>query len=119
VAARVERGAIAFQDHRRYETAVLRLSPPASLHRPSPTRVRTTSSSIFYGLAGTVAAAGIALLALFQHRLPRVPVARARSAFGPRLTWMRDLHSGHVGDYVTWLTVGVASLGGILAVALR
>jgi hypothetical protein len=28
------------------------------------------------------------------------------------------LHSGHIGDYVTWLFVGVAALGVLLGVPL-
>jgi hypothetical protein len=32
---------------------------------------------------------------------------------------LRELHSGHVGDYVAWLTVGVASFGGLCAWLLR
>ena len=32
---------------------------------------------------------------------------------------LRAVHSGHVGDYVAWLTVGLAILGGAFAVALR
>jgi hypothetical protein len=31
---------------------------------------------------------------------------------------LRRLHSGQVGDYVAWLTVGVAAFGGALALAL-
>jgi multicomponent Na+:H+ antiporter subunit D len=30
---------------------------------------------------------------------------------------LRDLHSGHIGDYVAWLVFGVAALGGGLALA--
>jgi hypothetical protein len=32
---------------------------------------------------------------------------------------LRALHSGHVGDYVAWLTFGVAALGGAFAFVLR
>jgi len=32
---------------------------------------------------------------------------------------LRGLHSGQVGDSVTWLVVGTAGLGALLAVALR
>ena len=31
----------------------------------------------------------------------------------------RGLHSGQVGDYVTWLTAGVAAFGGLVALAVR
>jgi multicomponent Na+:H+ antiporter subunit D len=32
---------------------------------------------------------------------------------------LRSLHSGHIGDYIAWLTTGVALLGGILAAVVR
>ena len=35
------------------------------------------------------------------------------------LTGVRELHSGHPGDYVAWLTFGAAAFGGTFAVVLR
>ena len=32
---------------------------------------------------------------------------------------LRAAHSGHIGDYIAWLTVGVATFGGILAAVIR
>jgi hypothetical protein len=32
---------------------------------------------------------------------------------------LRGLHSGHVGDYITWWSAGAAALGGLVLVALR
>ena len=32
---------------------------------------------------------------------------------------LRALHSGHIGDYIAWLTAGVAAFGGILAAVTR
>jgi hypothetical protein len=32
---------------------------------------------------------------------------------------LRAVHSGVIGDYVAWLTFGVAALGGLLALALH
>jgi hypothetical protein len=37
----------------------------------------------------------------------------------PTVTALKALHSGAVGDYVTWVTVGAAALGGLFAVTLR
>ncbi len=34
------------------------------------------------------------------------------------LVGLRRLHSGHVGDYVTWLVVGTVVFGGIFAASL-
>jgi hypothetical protein len=44
-------------------------------------------------------------------RLPR--------PFEAPLVGLKALHSGIVGDYVMWLTVGTALIGGVWAVTLR
>jgi multicomponent Na+:H+ antiporter subunit D len=64
------------------------------------------------GLAGAVAVAGVAL---FGGELRRRVPARAAAT----LTGIRNLHSGHPGDYVAWLTFGAAAFGGAFAVVLR
>jgi hypothetical protein len=32
---------------------------------------------------------------------------------------LRAAHSGHIGDYVAWLTFGTAVLGGLFALTIR
>jgi multicomponent Na+:H+ antiporter subunit D len=55
-----------------------------------------------------MAVAGLALFGSPLHaRLPRVVVAPVSGAIGG----FRQLHSGHIGDYITWWTVGAAVLG--------
>ena len=67
-----------------------------------------------YGLITVAAAFGLAALALF-----RVRVWRSVTGFlAPPLRGLRILHSGHVCDYVAWLTFGVAALGGLFALLL-
>jgi multicomponent Na+:H+ antiporter subunit D len=68
------------------------------------------------GVSGAIALAAVALL--------RGPVldalgegAAGRSARAG-LAGMRALHSGHVGDYVTWLVVGTVALGAVWAATL-
>ena len=39
-------------------------------------------------------------------------------ATGRAIAWLRPLHSGYVGDYVTWLVAGAAVLGGVFALTL-
>jgi multicomponent Na+:H+ antiporter subunit D len=46
-----------------------------------------------------------------------LPGASGR-ALRQALSGLRTLHSGHVGDYVTWLVVGVVVLGATFAAAL-
>ena len=37
----------------------------------------------------------------------------------PLVAPLRAVHSGHVGDYVAWLTFGAAVIGGLFAVTIR
>ncbi|GAC1358345.1 MAG: hypothetical protein NVSMB3_05380 [Acidobacteriaceae bacterium] len=61
------------------------------------------------GSAAGLLALALAASSVFRQRLPR---ALRIGAFleGPLLP-LRELHSGHPGDYVLWLTVGTATLG--------
>jgi multicomponent Na+:H+ antiporter subunit D len=62
-------------------------------------------------VAAAIAAVAVAAVALYVDRLPR-PAART-------LARLRALHFGHIGDYVAWLSVGVATIGGAFALTLR
>jgi hypothetical protein len=42
-----------------------------------------------------------------------------RRVLGPPIRLLKTAHSGVIGDYVAWLTVGTALIGGIWAVTLR
>jgi hypothetical protein len=42
-----------------------------------------------------------------------------RSTLGPPLAVLRVAHSGVVGDYVAWITVGTAVVGGVWALLLH
>jgi hypothetical protein len=60
----------------------------------------------------------LAWAALFGDALRgRVPPLALRAS--TRSLAELQLHSGHVGDYVAWLTFGLATLGGLCAVTLR
>ena len=61
----------------------------------------------------------IPLAALRRDRLPATFRRGAMAAVRGPTAALRAVHSGHVGDYVAWLTVGLAILGGAFAVALR
>jgi hypothetical protein len=58
------------------------------------------------GIIAILAGIGLALGYLLWE-----PGRRALDAIASPLRMMRDQHSGHVGDYVTWLTFGVATFG--------
>lgn len=82
-----------------------------------PTSAGWTFSGIALGLLSALLAVLVALAALYRDRLPARLVAVARPV-APILAGVRALHSGHVGDYVAWLFVGVAGLGALVGLSL-
>jgi multicomponent Na+:H+ antiporter subunit D len=76
-------------------------APPSTLH----------ASDFVYGSLSVVLALSLAVAALSGPALG--------SRLRPPLAALRRLHSGHVGDYVAWLTFGLAALGGLFALTLR
>jgi multicomponent Na+:H+ antiporter subunit D len=70
-------------------------------------------------MASTAAAVALAALALFRKRLPAAWRRRTTRVFQPAVFGLRNLHSGHVGDYTAWLVVGLSVLGGLFIVATR
>jgi multicomponent Na+:H+ antiporter subunit D len=72
-------------------------------------------SDLLVGVVTAACACGLAYLTLAppKPRLHRVGLATGRA-----IAWLRPLHSGYVGDYVTWLVTGAAVLGGVFALTL-
>jgi multicomponent Na+:H+ antiporter subunit D len=77
---------------------------------PHVAHVGWSGAGLILGCLSTVAAIGIALAGVFRRQLPRALTDPARRA----LTGLHKLHSGHVGDYVAWLVLGVGVLTGIV-----
>jgi multicomponent Na+:H+ antiporter subunit D len=68
-----------------------------------------------YAAITLVLGLGMAALAVFRD----APRLRGVEQVGGRLLGpVRALHSGRIGDYVAWLVLGVAALGGACALAL-
>ena len=88
------------------------LPEPPSPHGPK-------SSELVIGAASVAAAVALAAYALGRHRVPELWRAKTWAGPGRIVEGLRALHSGHVGDYVAWLTFGVAMLGGAFAFVLR
>ncbi|KIF73006.1 NADH dehydrogenase, partial [Streptomyces sp. 150FB] len=65
-----------------------------------------SATGVLLGLLSASLAAGLATYAV---RRPLRPVEELRDWAGP----LRRLHSGHVGDYVAWLLVGMVLLGAL------
>jgi multicomponent Na+:H+ antiporter subunit D len=116
---RAEYAADRFRNTSAYAAAVLHggaVRPPASL----PVAIEHTSrESILYGVAATIIAIGLALVGLYRRRLPRAVSVAAGRTLAPPVRILHALHSGVVGDYVTWVVVGTAVTGAAWALLLR
>jgi multicomponent Na+:H+ antiporter subunit D len=110
-----------FQDQAGYNATVLsgaRVSHPAGVFPAEPTAV--TVADVVAGAGSAAGALVLAFLALYWRRLPVLrralePAARP----GRPARWFAGFQSGVVNDYVTWIVIGIACLGGALAFAIR
>src|SRR5581483_8450353 len=105
-----------FQDTRAYFGAVF----AGHTERPPVddfSLLQLPTASVIWGIVSFLGAIALALVALYRERLAAVVrlVRRARPVFRGLTT----LHSGAIGDYVTWLVVGITVLGGLFAVVVR
>jgi multicomponent Na+:H+ antiporter subunit D len=104
--------AVPFFDRAGYAAAVLhgQVAPAGAAGVPAP-----GVSDVLTGLVTALCACGLASIPLTP---PRPRLRRVGVAAGRTIEWLRTLHSGYVGDYVTWLVAGAAVLGGIFAATL-
>jgi hypothetical protein len=73
-----------------------------------------TAAALTTGLISAAGAVLVALLVLYRRRLPW------RIRFGDRGAALAEgFQSGVINDYVTWIVLGLACLGGVLAVIVR
>jgi multicomponent Na+:H+ antiporter subunit D len=79
-----------------------------------PPQVGWTATGVLLGLLSAVLAVALAAAAIYLRDLPSRAGHLDRAA-RRALTALRALHSGHIGDYVAWLAVGVAGLSVLLA----
>ncbi|HJQ74374.1 MAG TPA: hypothetical protein VJ814_05780, partial [Gaiellaceae bacterium] len=116
---RAEYAAERFRDRGAYAARVLRGTPiapapglPVAIHSTAP-------ESVLCGLGATLFAAALAGVGLYRRRLPSAVSAVAARTLAPPIAILRAVHSGVVGDYVMWITVGTALVGGVWALLLR
>ncbi|BBA95553.1 putative NADH dehydrogenase [Actinacidiphila reveromycinica] len=99
-------GAGVYTDPAAYRAAVLGTAASPAPHVASA----WTADGLLLGAVSAAAAAAAACLAVLRpFRLP------CHRAVRRALTGLRRLHSGHLGDYVAWLTFGVAVLCAVMA----
>jgi multicomponent Na+:H+ antiporter subunit D len=114
----VEAAAIRFQDEPGNTAGVLFGVPvihPAALYPAESAGI--SPGDVLTGLGSAAGAVILAYLALYWRRLPLL-----RRGFEPGTGLVRPIQrfqSGVVNDYVTWIVVGLACLGGALAFAIR
>jgi len=107
----VEAAAVRFQDQPGYIATVLSGARVAHPVAPFPVRdASVTVTAVATGLATAAGAVAIALLALYRRPV-HLPGRGAALAEG--------FQSGVVNDYVTWVVLGLACLGGLLALIIR
>jgi multicomponent Na+:H+ antiporter subunit D len=85
---------------------------------PSVAGVHWTITGTSLGVVSALLAVALAAAGLYGDRVPsavRVVASPGRAALG----LLHRLHSGHVGDYIAWLLVGVAAMAAVVGLPLR
>jgi len=114
----VEAAAVRFQDEPGNTAQVLCGAPvthPAALYPAESAGI--SPGDVLTGLGSAAGAVVLAYLALYWRRLPLL-----RRGLEPGTGLVRPIErfqSGVVNDYITWIVVGVACLGGALAFTIR
>ncbi len=114
----VQDAALRFQDQSAYNVTVLsgaHVTHPSGIFPAESTGV--TATAIATGAGSAAGGLVLAFLALYWRRLPLLRCRLQPVVCLARI--MRGFQSGVVNDYVTWLVVGLACLGGALAFAIR
>ena len=112
----IEVAAAHFRDHGSYIGWVLHGARP---HFPVATTSHVEGFDYAYGAVAAAGAVVVAAVGLFGTRLRRrlpPPVLRPAAV---ALGGLRDLHSGHIGDYIAWWTAGATALGAASLALLR
>ena len=114
----VQAAAIRFQDQAGYNATVLagaHIAHPVAIAAAEPAGI--TTSDVLAGTGSTIGALILAFLALYWRRLPLL-----RRGFEPGVGLtapVQRFQSGVVNDYVTWIVLGLAVIGGVLALIIR
>jgi multicomponent Na+:H+ antiporter subunit D len=114
----IQAAAVRFEDQTEYITTVLAGAHVA--HPVAPAAAESASitvSDVLTGTGATIGALVLAFLALYWRRLP---LLRRGYEPGAGLTApIQRFQSGVINDYVTWIVLGLAVIGGVLALIVR
>jgi multicomponent Na+:H+ antiporter subunit D len=114
----VQADAIRFEDQAGYNATVLagaHIAHPVAIAAAESTGI--TAVDVLTGAGSAVGALILAFLALYWRRLPVL-----RRGYEPGtglIAPLRRFQSGVVNDYITWLVLGLACLGGVLALVIK
>jgi multicomponent Na+:H+ antiporter subunit D len=114
----IQHSAVRFEDQRAYSSTVLTGVRVIHLAAPlAPEDTGITVADVATGAGSALGSLLLAAVALYWRRLPLVGWC-FRPRAGPRAVLER-LQSGLVADYVTWIVIGTACLGGALAFSIK
>lgn len=110
---RLHYGADRFRARAEYANRVLHSIPVKHTPHLPVTVLHSTGETFAYSCASTVLAVLLAFVAVYRPRM------RIRQLLEPAADGLEQLHTGVIGDYVMWIVVGTAVLGGLWALTLR
>jgi multicomponent Na+:H+ antiporter subunit D len=113
-----EHAAERFVDRHAYVAHVLEEEPAHPLPAVPAAVPKATSSSVAYGLGAGVLTLVVTLFGLYRRRIPDGLRGLGARLLEPPVNVLKAAHSGVVGDYVMWLTLGTAVLGGVWILTL-
>jgi multicomponent Na+:H+ antiporter subunit D len=111
LAQRAEYGAERFRDRPAYAERVLHGQPMKETPHIPFVLEPTSTESILYGLGAGALAVATAAFGLWRRRL--------LDACPRPVMVFKELHSGIIGDYVMWIVLGTAVIGGVWAFTLK
>jgi multicomponent Na+:H+ antiporter subunit D len=106
--------ATAMEDQSGYAARVIE---HATVPMPPPEHEEPLDGATERGIAAALAAIAFAAAALARREIKLTPLKR--SIIDRLMTPLRLIHSGHVGDYVAWLTFGVVCFGALFEALAR
>lgn len=113
----VQSATVRFEDQHAYNALVLSghsLAPAVAPAAPEDTGV--TVADVATGVGSALGAVLLAWLGLFRRQIRALARIPSPVGLGDHL---RALQSGVVNDYIVWLVLGLACLGGALAFSIR
>lgn len=111
----IQQAAGRFADSTAYRDAVL----AGHAHFPPIEPSSVAPVDYLWATLALLLALAIAGVSLFGHRIGWKPPSRLRAGADRAQHALGALHSGHVGDYIAWMTAAMGALTALVALAVR